>query len=244
MNRFADKLVLITGAARGQGAEEARRWVAGGGRVVIADVADEPGEALARELGPKARYIHLDVSREGHWIEAMDVVRHEGGLHGLVNNAAIFEPRPMDETSLASFERHVQVNQLGCFLGMKHAAELMKGNDGGGSIVNISSSAGMRGTPGAFAYSATKWAVRGMSRAASISLARRNIRVNSVYPGPIDTDMVKFRSNEEAEKRLSRVPMRRMGTSGEVAAVVIFLLSDDSAYMTGAEITVDGGATL
>ncbi|MBK1840608.1 SDR family oxidoreductase [Azospirillum sp. YIM B02556] len=110
--------------------------------------------------------------------------------------------------------------------------------------MNISSSAGMRGTPGAFAYSATKWAVRGMSRAAAISLARRKIRVNSVYPGLIDTDMVKFRSPEETEKRLSRVPMRRMGTSDEVAAIVIFLLSDDSAYMTGAEITVDGGATL
>ncbi|WP_211113547.1 SDR family NAD(P)-dependent oxidoreductase, partial [Azospirillum endophyticum] len=123
-------------------------------------------------------------------------------------------------------------------------AEVMKGNGHGGSIVNISSSAGMRGTPGAFAYSATKWAVRGMSRAAAISLARRKIRVNSVYPGLIDTDMVKFRSPEETEKRLSRVPMRRMGTSDEVAAIVIFLLSDDSAYMTGAEITVDGGATL
>ena len=115
---------------------------------------------------------------------------------------------------------------------------------GGGSIVNISSSAGLRATPRVFAYSATKWAVRGMTNAAALGLARRNIRVNAVYPEPIDTDMVRFRMAEEKEKRIGKVPLRRMGTSGEVAALVVFLLSNDSAYMTGAGIAVDGGVSL
>lgn len=243
MGRFAGKLILITGAARGQGAEEARRCVAEGGKVIIGDIADEPGEKLAGELGPLARYLRLDVAKEADWIAAMDVVQSIGPLHGLVNNAAVFEPQPMDETTLAAFERHVRVNQFGCFLGMKYASQLMP-KDGGGSIVNIASSAGLKATPGAFAYSATKWAVRGMTKAASISLARKNIRVNSVYPGPIDTDMVKFRSLEETEKRVAKVPLKRMGTAGEVAAIVMFLLSDESAYMTGAEITVDGGVAI
>jgi 3alpha(or 20beta)-hydroxysteroid dehydrogenase len=243
MKPFEDRTVLITGGARGQGAEGARRWVEGGGQVVIADVADEDGRRLAGSLGAAATYVHLDVGNETDWINAMELVGGRGALHGLVNNAGIFDPQPMEQTTLESFERHARVNQVGCFLGMRYAAEAM-GRGAGGSIVNIGSSAGLRATPGAFAYSATKWALRGMTKAAALGLARKGIRVNAIFPGPIDTDMVKFWTPEQTERRVAKVPMRRLGTAAEVAAMVVFLLSDESNYMTGAEITVDGGASL
>lgn len=244
MDRFSGKALLVTGAARGQGAEEARQWVAGGGRVVISDIIDEAGLALKEELGGNAIYVHLDVSKESDWAHAADMVRREcGHLYGLVNNAAIFHPQSLLDTSLESFERHIRVNQVGCFLGMKFAENVMTDPEGG-AIVNVASTAGLRGTPGAFAYSATKWAMRGMTRAAAATFAPRNIRVNSVYPGPIDTDMIKFRSVEQAERHISRVPLKRVGKTAEVASVVMFLLSDESAYMTGAEVAVDGGSTI
>jgi 3alpha(or 20beta)-hydroxysteroid dehydrogenase len=166
-----------------------------------------------------------------------------GGLHGLVNNAGIYQPRTLMETDTELFERHMRVNQLGCFLGMKVVVPLME-QSGGGSIVNISSAAGLRGSPGAIAYSATKWALRGMTKAAAIDLAPRRIRVNSVHPGPIDTEMLKVRTPEQNRERLQLVPMKRMGTAEEVASLVLFLLSDESGYVTGAEVAIDGGATL
>jgi 3alpha(or 20beta)-hydroxysteroid dehydrogenase len=137
----------------------------------------------------------------------------------------------------------MRVNQLGCFLGMKAVVPLMQ-QSGGGSTVNISSVAGLRGSPGAIAYSATKWALRRMTKAAAIDLAPRRIRVNSVHPGPIDTEMLKVRTLEQNRERLKLVPMKRMGTAEEVAPLVLFLLSDESGYVTGAEVAIDGGATL
>jgi 3alpha(or 20beta)-hydroxysteroid dehydrogenase len=243
MGRYEDKTVLITGGANGQGAQEARMWVAGGGRVLIGDVDDTAGTALAQELGERARFVHLDVSQESDWSAAMQCAQSDNGLHGLVNNAAIYQPQDLDDTSLASFERHVRVNQVGCFLGMQYAARLMR-LGGGGSIVNISSTAGLRGSPGSFAYCATKWAMRGMTKSAALHLATDGIRVNSVHPGPIDTEMIRFRSEEAMRQRIAKVPLQRLGTADEVAAMVVFLLSDDSAYMTGAEISVDGGVSL
>ena len=161
----------------------------------------------------------------------------------MVNNAGIYVPRTLMETDAVLFERHMRVNQLGCFLGMKAVVPAME-RAGGGSIVNISSTAGLRGSPGAIAYSSTKWALRGMTKAAAIDLAPRGIRVNSVHPGPIDTDMVKVWSNEQRATRIGQIPMGRMGTAEEVARTVLFLLSDDSAYMTGAELAIDGGISL
>jgi 3alpha(or 20beta)-hydroxysteroid dehydrogenase len=146
-----------------------------------------------------------------------------GGLHGLVNNAGIYQPRTLMETETELFERHTRVNQLGRFLGMKAVVSLME-QSGGGSIVNISSVAGLRGSPAAIAYSATKWALRGMTKAAAIDLAPRKIRVNSVHPGPIDTEMIKVRTPEQNQQRLQLVPMKRMGTAEEVASLVLFLL--------------------
>jgi 3alpha(or 20beta)-hydroxysteroid dehydrogenase len=243
MARFHGKVILISGGARGQGAAEARMLVAEGGRVVVGDVLESEGRQLAAELGKAAVFLHHDVTEEADWVEAVETAERLGGLHGMVNNAAIFIPLPLMETDAALFERHMRVNQLGCFLGMKAVVGAME-RSGGGSIVNISSVAGLRGSPGAIAYSATKWALRGMTKAAAINLAPRNIRVNSVHPGPIDTEMLKVRSPEDNRRRIEMVPMRRMGTAEEVAKLVLFLLSEDSAYITGAEMTIDGGVSL
>ena len=243
MDRLKDKIILISGGARGQGAAEARLFVAEGARVVIGDVLEDAGRALAAELGQSAAFVRQDVAQESDWEAAVRAATALGGLHGLVNNAGIYRPATLMETDTAAFERHMRVNQLGVFLGMKAVVPLME-RSGGGSIVNISSTAGLRGSPGAIAYSATKWAVRGMTKAAAADLAPKNIRVNSVHPGPIDTEMLHVRTPEENAARLQNVPMKRLGTVDEIAKLVLFLLSDESGFMTGAEVAIDGGATL
>ena len=243
MDRLKGKTILISGGARGQGAAEARLFAAEGANVVIGDVLEEAGRQLADELGPAAVFVAQDVTREADWDSAVAAAARFGGLHGLVNNAGIYQPKTLMETDAALFERHMRVNQLGCFLGMKAVVPLME-QSGGGSIVNISSVAGLRGSPGAIAYSATKWALRGMTKAAAVDLAQRKIRVNSIHPGPIDTEMLNVRTPEQNERRLRLVPMQRMGTAEEVAQLVLFLLSDESGYITGAEVAIDGGATL
>jgi 3alpha(or 20beta)-hydroxysteroid dehydrogenase len=164
-----------------------------------------------------------------------------GGLNGLVNNAGIYRPTTIQETDAALMEAHFRVNQLGVFLGLKMAAPLLK-RCNGGSIVNISSTAGLQGIPNAIAYVGTKWAVRGMTKAAAIELASSNIRVNSVHPGLIDTEMLSAR--EDLDRRAALIPLKRMGTAADVAHLVLFLLSDESAYITGAEISVDGALSL
>jgi 3alpha(or 20beta)-hydroxysteroid dehydrogenase len=244
MPRLQNKIILITGAARGQGAAEARLFVREGARVIITDVLEDQGAQLARELGQdNAAFVRHDVSSETDWQKALDTAAALGGLHGLMNNAGIYQPATLMETDTALFERHMRINQLGVFLGMKAVVPLME-RSGGGAIVNISSVAGLRGSPGAIAYSATKWAVRGMTKAAAIDLASRNIRVNSIHPGPIDTPMLDVRTAEQNARRLEAVPMKRRGTPEEVADLALFLLSDESRYITGAEVAIDGGATL
>src|ERR1700731_4708573 len=208
MDRLKGKVILISGGARGQGAAEARLFVAEGARVVIGDVLEPEGHEVASELGDAATFVR----QEGDWKTAVNAAEKLGGLHGLVNNAGIYQPRTLMETETELFERHTRVNQLGCFLGMKTVVPLME-QSGGGSIVNISSVAGLRGSPGAIAYSATKWALRGMTKAAAIDLAPRKIRVNSVHPGPIDTEMLEVRTPEQNRQRLQLVPMKRMGTA-------------------------------
>jgi 3alpha(or 20beta)-hydroxysteroid dehydrogenase len=243
MNRLTGKIILISGGARGQGAAEARLFVSEGAKVVIGDVLEAQGQKLAGELGDAAVFVRQDVTREEDWARTLDAAAELGGLHGLVNNAGIYQPATLMETDAALFERHMRVNQLGCFLGMKAVVPLME-RSGGGSIVNISSVAGLRGSPGAIAYSATKWALRGMTKAVAVDLAPRKIRVNSVHPGPIDTEMLSVRTPEQNKRRLEAVPMRRLGTAEEVANLVLFLLSEESGYITGAEVAIDGGATL
>jgi len=243
MDRLKGKIILISGGARGQGAAEARLFITEGARVIIGDVLEPEGRQLASELGHSATFVRHDVTQEMDWETAVNAAEKLGGLHGLVNNAGIYQPRTLMETETELFERHTRVNQLGCFLGMKTVVPLME-QSGGGSIANISSVAGLRGSPGALAYSATKWALRGMTKAAAIDLAPRKIRVNSVHPGPIDTEMLNVRTPEQNRHRLQLVPMKRMGTAEEVAALVLFLLSDESGYITGAEVAIDGGASL
>jgi 3alpha(or 20beta)-hydroxysteroid dehydrogenase len=243
MARFQGKVILISGGARGQGAAEARMLVAEGAKVVIGDLLEDEGRRLAAELGNAAVFVRHDVTEEAEWARAVAAAERLGGLHGMVNNAGIFIPRTLLETDAALFERHTRINQFGCFLGMKAVVGPME-RAGGGSIVNISSVAGLRGSPGAFAYSATKWALRGMTKAAAIDLAPRRIRVNSVHPGPIDTEMIKIRGEEQNRLRTQQVPMKRMGTAEEVARLVLWLLSDESGYVTGAEISIDGGVSL
>ena len=243
MDRLRGKVILISGGARGQGAGEARLFVAEGAQVVIGDVLEPEGRHIASELGDAAMFLRQDVTQEGDWKRVVDAAEKLGGLHGLVNNAGIYQPRALMETETELFERHTRVNQLGCFLGMKAVVRLME-QSGGGSIVNISSVARLRGSPGAIAYSATKWALRGMTKAAAIDLAPRKIRVNSVHPGAIDTEMIKVRTPEQNRQRMQLVPMKRMGTADEVASLVLFLLSDESGYITGAEVAIDGGVSL
>lgn len=243
MDRLKDKIILITGGARGQGAAEARLFVAEGARVVITDVLEDQGRTLAAELGQSASFVKHDVTSETDWAAAIAAAQALGGLHGMVNNAGIYQPARLLDTDVAMFERHMRVNQLGCFIGMKAVVPLME-KSGGGSIVNISSVAGLRGSPGAIAYSATKWALRGMTKAAAVDLAPKGIRVNSIHPGPIDTEMLNVRTTEERAARLQLVPMKRMGTVDEIANLVLFLVSNESSYITGAEVAIDGGATL
>jgi 3alpha(or 20beta)-hydroxysteroid dehydrogenase len=242
MARFDGKVVLISGGARGQGAAEARQLVAEGAKVVIGDVLEKEGSALAKELGAAAKFVRHDVTSDADWDRAVKTAEAMGGLHGLVNNAGVYTPKPLMETDNELWDRHIRINQFGCFLGMKAVVPAMQ-NAGGGSIVNISSGAGLRGSPQAFAYSATKWALRGMTKSAAMDLAKKKIRVNSVHPGPIETDMIAWRTPEETAKRLKMVPMRRHGSAEEVAQLVLFLLSDESTYITGAEVAIDGGIT-
>lgn len=243
MARFTDRVFLISGGARGLGSAQARQLVAEGGKVVIGDVLLEEGRKLAGELGPACTFLPLDVTSEAQWTEAVAAAERLGKLHGLVNNAGVYAPVPMLDTDVAEFERHTQVNQLGTFLGMRAVVPAFE-RTGGGAIVNMSSTVGLRSAPNAIAYTATKWAVRGMTKAAALELAGKNIRVNSVHPGPIDTDMLNVRTREENLRRVQQVPMKRLGTKEEIAGLVLFLLSDESRYMTGSEVAMDGGAAL
>ena len=237
MGRLSGKVCLITGAARGQGAEEAKLFINEGGIVWIVDVLDEQGEALAREIG--ATYRHLEVSDELAWqavVEEIGAV--SGGLQVLVNNAGIFRLNRMVTTSVEEFHQIMDVNALGVFLGMKTCSPLLIAS-GSGSIINVSSVAGMRASVGSFAYGASKWAVRGMTKTAAVELARKGVRVNSIHPGVIETPMVSDVPN--VDKVAARAPLGRVAVAAEVANLALYLASDESSFSTGAEFVVDGG---
>jgi 3alpha(or 20beta)-hydroxysteroid dehydrogenase len=247
MGRLSGKVALITGAARGQGAAMARAYVAEGARVVLADVADEAGKQVADELGEAARYQHLDVSSEDDWAVATEATLGTyGRLDVLVNNAGILRFSAIVETSLADYERIIGVNQTGTFLGIRAAVPLMI-EAGGGSIVNLSSVEGLGGMPLLLAYTASKFAIRGMTKSAAMELGKHGIRVNSVHPGMIDTQMVRDAAGGGADLDLSpvgkHIPLGRIGQPEDVAGLVVFLGSDESRYCTGAEFVADGGVT-
>lgn len=243
--RLEGKVAIITGASRGQGAAEARAFVAEGAKVVITDVLPEVHD-VAAELGDAALALTHDVSDEAQWqAVAKAALDKFGKIDVLVNNAGIFKPGTMVDTTRDQMVSHFNVNQLGIFLGMKAVTEAMIAN-GGGSIINIGSGAGQRGYPGIFAYLSTKWAVTGMTKAAARELAPHKIRVNSVHPGLIATPMIAGPEGgvDFMRETAATVPLGRVGTTDDVVAVVLHLASDASSYSTGAEFTMDGGTGL
>jgi 3alpha(or 20beta)-hydroxysteroid dehydrogenase len=241
--RLKGKTAIITGAARGQGAFEAGKFVSEGARVLLTDL-NEGGEAVAKRLGNAAAFVKHDVTSEGDWKAAVAMaVDLFGKIDILVNNAGVFHPAPLDETSVDSFNLHYRVNQLGVFLGMKSVIAAMKAA-GGGSIVNISSAAGMRGYPEMISYCGSKWAVRGMTQSAARELAAHRIRVNSIHPGLVDTPMLADHTPEALEAFKAAVPLGEMATPEDVARLVVYLASDESANMTGSALVIDGGLGL
>lgn len=237
MAQLDEKVILITGAARGQGATEARQAAERGAHVVVTDVLDEQGQQVASEIG--GTYHRLDVTSSGEWQTVLDtVVQAHGRIDGLVNNAGIFRHDSILDNNEDNFRLVTEINQYGVFNGMAAVAPVMR-EQGSGSIVNISSVAGMRGQS-SIAYVASKWAVRGMTKSAAAQLAKFNVRVNSVHPGAIETDMLFDLGTETIDRLVNAVPMGRSAKPEEVGNVVLFLLSDESSYVTGAEIVVDG----
>jgi 3alpha(or 20beta)-hydroxysteroid dehydrogenase len=236
VSRLESKVAIVTGAARGQGEAEARLFAHEGAQVVIADVLDAEGEAVAKDLGDDALFVHLDVRDEQNWADVVtSTVERFGHLDVLVNNAAVHHIVKIEDETVEGFERMFRVNLIGTFLGIRTCAPALR-RSGHGSIVNISSTAGLVGFRGHGAYGASKWGVRGLTKVAAIELGPE-IRVNSVHPGAIETDMLP----EGDPARFRRLPLRRTGQPEEVAELALFLASDASSYITGAEFVVDAG---
>ncbi len=248
MGRLENKSVLITGAARGQGATEAVLFAKEGAKVVIGDILQEEGRKIANEItenGGQAIFVHLNVVREMDWINAINkAVTTYGKLDVLINNAAIYSRNGVETTTEEEWNDIMNINVKGPFLGSRLAIPFMK--SGGGSIVNISSVGGLVGSPlGAAAYSASKGAIRLLTKSIAIQYAKNNIRCNSVHPGTIDTDMIKDAMDDPIlyEDRRKRIPMLKIGSVDDVAYGVLYLASDESSFVTGAELVIDGGST-
>jgi 3alpha(or 20beta)-hydroxysteroid dehydrogenase len=244
--RLEGKVAVITGAAGGIGVASARRFAEEGALLVLSDADGSGARRLAQELGSRATSCPHDVTREQDW-EAVAAAALEG--HGridiLLNNAGVFLAAPLGETSLEQFQRVVDVNTVGVFLGMRTVAPSMI-EQRAGSIINVSSVAGLGGSPYLTAYAASKWAVRGMTRVAAKELAPHGVRVNSLHPGQIDTEMnarQREKTPDLVERLIRGIPMRRIGTPEEVAHAAVFLASEESLYVTGSELVVDGGTS-
>jgi len=250
VGRLDGRVALISGGARGLGRAMAEEFVAEGASVVIGDVLTAVGEETAQQLGAAARFVRLDVTSEQSWAEAVRATESAfGKLDVLVNNAGTAEGSAFADTTLESYRRVTEVNQTGVFLGMRAAVEPMR-RARGGSIVNVSSIDGMVGATGIISYIASKWAVRGMTKAVAMELATDGIRVNSIHPGHVHTllasepgqDRAPIEAMIEAHTR-RYAPMGRTGTPAEIAKLAAFLASEDSSYCTGSEFVADGGFT-
>ena len=244
MGRLDGKVALITGGARGMGKSHVRHFVAEGARVVFGDVRDDQGRYVAAGLGEQScRYIHHDVTTEDDWAAAVALAAEAfGRLDVLVNNAGILTFAPIAEMPLADFRRVLEVNAVGCWLGMKAVIDPMT-RAGGGSIVNISSIEGFTGAAGLSAYSASKFAIRGMTKVAAAELAQFGIRVNSVHPGGVLTRMIveSAGARSDSEAFLRSMPLGRFAEPVEISRLVAYLASDESSYSTGSEFVADGG---
>jgi len=247
MGRLEGRVALVTGAARGLGASIGRLLHREGAQVMLADVRDADGRALAAALGERAHYVHLDVGSEADWAAAITATHERcGALRILVNNAAIYRTRASLELSAAEYLEIVRINQLGVFLGMRACIPVMR-EAGGGSIINIASTAGIEGVPQALAYTASKHAVVGMTRAAALEFGGCGVRINAVCPGAMLTPLLAESFNVSLEA-LGAAPfpnaaLGRMGDPMEIAPIVVFLASDESSYTTGSAFVVDGGLT-
>jgi cyclopentanol dehydrogenase len=247
MGRLDGKVALISGGARGQGAAEAQLFAREGAKVVFGDILDAEGrqvEAGIRAAGGEATYVHLDVTNEASWRAAVDTaVSRYGALQVLVNNAGIYIRKRIEETTEDDLDQILAVNVKGVFLGVKHALPAMR-RAGGGSIINISSVAGLVGNPnGSPIYTTSKGAVRLFTKATAMQHARENIRCNSIHPGPIDTAMLDETAGGRSAAMLGRVPLGRVGTVEDIAYGVLYLASDESSFVTGSELVIDGGLT-
>ena len=247
--RLENKVALISGGARGIGAAIARIFAQEGAKLVIGDILEEDGRRTAAEItqgGGECFFVRLDVTNEADWEQAAgEVITRFGRLDILVNNAGISARGNVEETSEADWTRTMDVNVKGAFLGTRQAIPLMR-NGGGGSIINISSGAGIAPQPGTSgAYAASKGAVRIFSKSTAVQYARENIRCNSVHPGPIETDMLRATrpDADNLEAMLERVPLGRFGRPEEIAYGVLYLASDESSFVTGSELVIDGGRT-
>lgn len=242
MNRLDGRVAIITGAARGMGAAHARAFVREGARVVLTDVLEDEGRRVAAEIGERARFVTHDVSRAEDWDRVVAAAEQAFGDVGiLINNAGMGFASPLEATTEAQFRRVVEVNQVSVFLGMKAVLASMT-RAGGGSIVNVSSVAGLAGSVGATAYAASKFAVTGMTKVAAKELASRGIRVNSVHPGLIDTPMIQIPEALDIIRAAAlATPLGRVAQPEEVSNLVVFLASGESSFITGAAHVVDGG---
>jgi len=249
MGKLDGKVALISGGARGQGAAEAETFTKEGAKVVFGDIRDDEGkkvEAAIRAAGGDAVYVHLDVTSEADWQNAVKTAASRyGRLDVLINNAGILIPRvPIEDRTAAEWDQVMAVNAKGVFLGTKYAIPEMR-RSGGGSIVNISSVAGIgQSYHQEPAYAASKGAIRIFTKVTASQHAKDRIRCNSVHPGPVDTEMfhAAFKDPEALDRRLQRIPLRRMGTVAEIVSAVLYLASDESSYITGSELVIDGGA--
>ena len=238
------KVAIITGAARGQGAATAKLFAEAGAQVFLCDVRAEEGQALAAEIGPKAKFMRLDIASKDAWLAVVDEIeRITGGIGILVNNAALGDSTPFLEVSAERLDQLIAVNLKGSFLGMQAVIPSML-RHGRGAIVNISSVNGLRGTGGSSAYDATKWALRGVTKSIALEFADKGIRINSIHPGAIDTPMLNpARGDASGIAKSFGVPMGRVGQPLEVAYASLFLASDQASYISGAELAVDGAWT-
>ncbi len=240
MGRLDGKVAIITGAARGQGEAEARLFVEEGARVVMGDVLEAEGKAVADDLGDAAVFLKMDVSKEDDWERAVDAAKGLGPLNVLINNAAVTHFASIPDTSLEDYQRVIGINQVGTFLGMRAVLEPMKAA-GGGSIVNVSSIDGLQAKNGLAAYASSKWAIRGLTRVGALEYGRFGIRVNSLHPGGVDTVMGNPVGMDNIDEFYKDYPIPRCGRPIDIARMALFMASDECSYSTGTEFVADGG---